>query len=270
MTYAFYESSVDWGSPIECFRFTGPNETYLYTSHDTPVTILAETFQPVAAERGATRVVSDSESNTSFELTIDSNAKIVRDYIYSLVAPNSLLVEIFRVHDGSNFDTDHVKIWKGFLSTIDVSAEMARLTIPSLFSRAMQNECPNISFQNPCNHVLYDEKCRVSRAQYIMTAIVQQVAGSVLRVDSTLFGLNDLAGGEIQCTRTGERRTVHANQDDAVQISYPFSDLQIGDEVSVSQGCDHSFETCKTKFSNSLNYGGFPSIPVDNPFEGEL
>ena len=34
-------------------------------------------------------------------------------------------------------------------------------------------------------------------------------------------------------------------------------------------GCDRTFATCQSKFGNSLNFGGFPWIPVKNPFAGD-
>lgn len=34
-----------------------------------------------------------------------------------------------------------------------------------------------------------------------------------------------------------------------------------GDEFSITAGCDKQFETCRTKFSNQLNFRGFPQMP---------
>lgn len=34
-----------------------------------------------------------------------------------------------------------------------------------------------------------------------------------------------------------------------------------GDEFIVTAGCDKRFETCKARFSNTINFRGFPSIP---------
>lgn len=270
MTYTFYEESVDWGAPIECYRFSSRSGTYRYTSHDTPVTILTETFAPVAMARDAMRVVSDHDTNVSLEINIDSSVPLIRDYVYSHVPPDNISVEILRVHDGSDFNTEHVKIWSGFISNIDVTGEMAKISVPGSFTRAMQSECPNVSYQNPCNHVLYDEKCQVPRGPRTVSATVEQFTGSLIRVDTVLSGVNAFACGEVECTRTQEKRSVHSSQDNALIVVYPFSDLRVGDNVNVLQGCDHSFETCKTKFSNQVNFGGFPSIPVDNPFEGEI
>jgi len=40
----------------------------------------------------------------------------------------------------------------------------------------------------------------------------------------------------------------------------PF-DIGVGDQFSIRAGCDKSFSTCKSKFSNQQNFRGFPHIP---------
>jgi uncharacterized phage protein (TIGR02218 family) len=36
---------------------------------------------------------------------------------------------------------------------------------------------------------------------------------------------------------------------------------EVGDRVRLTAGCDKAFSTCRTKFSNHLNFQGFPHIP---------
>ena len=44
----------------------------------------------------------------------------------------------------------------------------------------------------------------------------------------------------------------------------PSAVIAIGDGFSVVAGCDKAFATCREKFSNTLNFRGFPSIPGDD------
>lgn len=37
--------------------------------------------------------------------------------------------------------------------------------------------------------------------------------------------------------------------------------IAIGDQVTVTPGCDKSFATCRDRFANTLNFQGFPHIP---------
>jgi uncharacterized phage protein (TIGR02218 family) len=37
--------------------------------------------------------------------------------------------------------------------------------------------------------------------------------------------------------------------------------IQAGDTFSITAGCDKRFETCRDRFSNVVNFGGFPHMP---------
>ena len=37
--------------------------------------------------------------------------------------------------------------------------------------------------------------------------------------------------------------------------------IQVGDTFSITAGCDKAFATCRGRFSNAINFGGFPHIP---------
>lgn len=41
----------------------------------------------------------------------------------------------------------------------------------------------------------------------------------------------------------------------------PVMEINIGDQFRLTAGCDKSFQTCKAKFNNSLNFRGFPHLP---------
>ncbi len=41
----------------------------------------------------------------------------------------------------------------------------------------------------------------------------------------------------------------------------PKFSIAVGEQVSVVAGCDKQIETCRTKFSNALNFRGFPHMP---------
>ncbi|SCZ71674.1 phage conserved hypothetical protein BR0599 [Epibacterium ulvae] len=42
------------------------------------------------------------------------------------------------------------------------------------------------------------------------------------------------------------------------------ANIQPGDQVRLTAGCDRRFETCRLKFNNALNYQGFPDIPGED------
>lgn len=47
--------------------------------------------------------------------------------------------------------------------------------------------------------------------------------------------------------------------------------IQVGDTFNIRVGCDKTLATCTSKFNNSINFGGFPTIPaVDKVVKGPL
>jgi uncharacterized phage protein (TIGR02218 family) len=43
-------------------------------------------------------------------------------------------------------------------------------------------------------------------------------------------------------------------------LSMPY-DIQVGDNYSVTYGCDKSLDTCKDRFNNVVNFRGEPYLP---------
>ena len=53
----------------------------------------------------------------------------------------------------------------------------------------------------------------------------------------------------------------------SLSLPMPYT-VQVGDGVTAIAGCDKTSETCKDKFSNLINFRGFPTIPgMDQLFE---
>ena len=48
-------------------------------------------------------------------------------------------------------------------------------------------------------------------------------------------------------------------------LNWPLHSATLTDVAKVVTGCDGKFGTCGTKFSNQINFGGHPRVPIDNP-----
>lgn len=269
MSYDLAEGSTHDGAPVECYKFIGSFRTYRYTSADLAQTVNGETYEPVAGRRGTVRSGTQADDTLSLEIELPFDVDVVRDYAYS-ESPPRLSLEVYRVHRGTDFGTDWTLLWKGTVSAFNVDGRIAKVRVPSIFSRALQGDLPNAYFQAPCNHVLYDSRCKASRgANRVETTV--SAAGSLSFTVANDGGVDGaLAAGEAVNLRNGERRLILGNSAGIVTIGYPFFDLRAGDPIELVRGCDHSFSTCKAKFNNSINFGGHPFIPTDNPFTGTV
>lgn len=269
MSYDIAEMSGHDGAPVECYKFIGSFRTYRYTSSAREETVNGETYLPIAGKRGTVRSGTQADDTLSLEIELPFDVDVVRDYAYA-ESPPSLALEVYRVHRGTSFATDWVLLWKGKVSAFNVDGRIAKIRVPSIFSRALQGDLPSAYYQAPCNHVLYDARCKAVRGDHSVTTTVSAVGTNAFDVldDGGVDAV--LKAGEAVNNRNGERRLILNNVAGTVTISYPFVDLRVGDEVELVEGCDHSFATCKAKFNNSINYGGHPFIPADNPFAGEI
>ncbi|MFO1105367.1 MAG: DUF2163 domain-containing protein [Amaricoccus sp.] len=133
------------------------------------------------------------------------------------------------------------------------------------------------SILRSCDRVLGDERCGFDLAQAGFSVETSVQAGSDgARIVTAGFGefsegwftnghLVWLSGGNL-----GERAIVKSDvlSGEGARIvalwREPARPLSVGDRFRLLAGCDKQMSTCKSKFSNLLNFRGFPHIPGED------
>jgi uncharacterized phage protein (TIGR02218 family) len=127
-------------------------------------------------------------------------------------------------------------------------------------------------FMKSCSADLGDVHCGVNlnHARYLTQTSIQSVQDAAyVAVMLTGFADRWFANGQMRVISGAQKGTVcaikaHRQDDDRAQIALwtPLSPaLAVGDQIELRAGCDKSFATCGTKFSNRINFRGFPHIP---------
>jgi uncharacterized phage protein (TIGR02218 family) len=124
-------------------------------------------------------------------------------------------------------------------------------------------------FTRSCAADLGDARCGV-----VLTPVPGVVAGTDGRIGVVAPGLGSwpddhFSGGRLVFTSGGNVGFTteikrHSARDGVVALQLwqpPPQPIAIGDAFTVTPGCDKSFATCRAKFSNGLNFRGFPHIP---------
>jgi len=128
-------------------------------------------------------------------------------------------------------------------------------------------------FQYTCDADLGDRRCRVVTADPAFTA-----TGAIATASSqrrfTVSGLDTFADGWFarglltftSGAADGQRIEVKAHTRSSGQVAIELWEsargpLVPGQEFSVQAGCDKTLATCREKFSNSVNFRGFPQMP---------
>lgn len=266
MPFATSETGEASSQPVEVYTFLGTYNTYRLTSFHRDVTVAGNLYKAVAMSRNRLKVGTQAEKEISIEVQLPFDHPMVREYGYQS-SPPSLVMELRRAHFSDL--TDAVLMWKGRVTGFSIEGRTAKLKIPSLFSYVLQGNTPTPRFQAPCNHVLYDVRCGVNPAAFQHTTTVVSVVGNVLDLASSPFVSDACRGGRV-IAPSGEQRMVIGNVGTAFTVTYPFSRLEAGTSVTVQPGCDHTIGTCRTKFSNKDNFGGFAGVPDRNPFTSTI
>jgi uncharacterized phage protein (TIGR02218 family) len=123
-------------------------------------------------------------------------------------------------------------------------------------------------YQRQCRHALYSPGCGVDKASFAVPGTVDTaVANQVFVTAAAAFANNYFTGGMLT-TAEGSRLIVE-HIGTSLTLITPLTVLTGGTPLTLYPGCDHTLDTCTNKFSNSLNFGGQPWLPLKNPFSGD-
>jgi len=122
-----------------------------------------------------------------------------------------------------------------------------------------------------CDADLGDTRCGVTLGSYTVTGTVTGVTSKRIFADSGRAEADGyFDGGRITWTAGGnsglkmEVKT-YALSGGALTLQLPMAfTIQAGDTYSLTAGCDKTFATCGSKFSNAVNFQGFPHLPGSN------
>lgn len=271
MTYAAKEASAIEGSPTEFYLFTLGSEVFRYTSQSAPVTVGGFEFTPRPITRTNPKI-SEEQAGVQLTITLPASDDVPMQYL-GIAPAVRMSVTIFRQHRTDTPTPEFITYWKGFVSNVRFRNKQAQMTCEPIQSLSGR-EIPRHDYGALCGHVLFDTGCKVIKADFSDAVTVDSISASgdelvldslstARPADSTFY-----TGGYVE-RANGDRRLIleYTFATDTVRILLPFEGLEVGETVTARAGCAHDVDTCKDKFNNVINYGGFPWVPLTNPFE---
>lgn len=131
------------------------------------------------------------------------------------------------------------------------------------------------SVQRGCSAILGDASCRVDLSQPGLSAelAVETVEGGRIFRWAGFTGFDDrwfergrfrvlsgAAAGLVQVVKNDRLSAVSRT----VELWEALAGVAAGDTVRIEAGCDKRADTCQLKFSNFLNFRGFPHVPGED------
>lgn len=268
MTFVAQETSQEDGQPIELYEFRLGTEEFNLSTAATEETFASVTYDPVTISR--TNLIAGPEERTEvISIEIDAAHPLPRKYI-NIVPGTAATLTIKRVHRS---DGQTVVIFKGVVRSVGFSNNGTRALIAVLpLTRGLSKSVPRLLYSSICNHVLYDSRCGVQRLDFRFIGTVTVIDGNDYTIPGVAASVaNPATSGFIKIGNT-DFRLIRSQSGDVLTLLLPFNttDVDVGTEVEVFAGCDHTIATCKTQFDIVVNYGGFAFVPTRNPFESGL
>jgi uncharacterized phage protein (TIGR02218 family) len=235
-------------------------EIKTWTSSDTDQVYNSETYTSIN--------IGSSDRESKNQLTkeyLNIELPLFSAFAISLLSPTFDKKLTLTVYEKTEIGTDQV--WQGTYKNIKTNGKKFELRFESLYTTMKKNGLGE-KIQRTCPHVHYGRGCFVDKSLYGVAGTVAAINGRSITVtiaDAQPDGWYNLGLVKIA---SGVERFIETHVGSQLTLSKAFDGLTIGASVTIYPGCDRSKETCFNKFDNILNYGGFPYIPIKNPYDG--
>lgn len=240
-----------------------------FTDHDEAISFDGITFEALAG-------FQSSAAEAKLGLNIDTQ-EVVGALSSDMITEDDLIsgryddakVEVWLVNWSIINEREYLR--QGFLG--EISREDNRFTAEFRSLTNLLDQTKGRRFMSLCDAVLGDTLCAVSLSasqnfangtiSELRSRLIYQAAGLDSFADEWfahgrllwISGKNINLAVELSSNRAENGST-------SIQLWKPMPfDIEVGDTFKVTAGCDKSFATCKAKFSNHLNFGGFPHMP---------
>jgi len=271
MTFAAQETSRESGQVIELYTFIFGLEIFRFTSFQRDIVWNGFAYTTERISRTNTEAtVEDSAGQLTITLPLDN--PVPAKFIVNL--PGQVgTVQILRAHLTDPAE-EVLVLFEGFIANASFDGELEAKLLCNPNTKVFNRAAPRFTYLGLCNHILYDERCKVSIGLFTFTGLVSAVSGNDITVNGAggVGPADNFVGGfaRFPAGTLDDARMILAQAGDTLTLLLPFAETVIGSDVDVFAGCDHSLATCDTKFAAVLDYGGFPFVPRKNPFNTRL
>lgn len=267
MTFLADESGIESSEPREAYEIILPALTYYLASGTRDLVISGRRYTASPIRRGEAPVSSSGESGArELSFTLPVSHALAQRFMQNGCPPKQVFVNVYRYQGTSaTAEIQH----RGVVTSMAPDGNLAHFRVPARSAEVMAKRLPTVTAGKSCPWILYDEQCTLARGSFTSTVTATYVDDRTVKATVTLTDQYALYG-ELEHVSSGERMTI-LDQPVSVAgvttftIQMPIAELQVGDSIKVYAGCDHQITTCQSKFSNRLNFGGFPQLPTKNP-----
>jgi uncharacterized phage protein (TIGR02218 family) len=275
VTYDATEKSAYGGKPVELYRFTQGTAVYRYTDGDRPVTKGTETFGIGWPLSRTEPEISEETTRSGVKITSSKDFPIAQMFITG--APyQSIWVSILRGH--ADAPSEAILIWQGKVRGVSWKASKGEATIEcDPVEKVIGKGGFRQTYGPYCHKELYSARCGVPEASFTTDIVVSAIGstGFVITAPELAFKPSQYFRlGEVYFPDLGARVLIVDHTGSTVTLRSPILGLPVGAHGRVVAGCNHVWKLadgnwgdCRARFNNTDNFGGWPFVPIKNPYE---
>lgn len=260
----------------QCWKITRADGTvYRFTTHDEIVTLYGEQYTP--CDGLAASAIDSSMTSTGNDASdVEVLGLLTDDHVSAADVADGLFdgakFEAWRVGWGEAAEIPQ-RLVKGILSSSTVESASYKAQVLTPATRLSQQPLLDVHTAG-CRWELGDSRCKVN-----LPAL--EVAGAATAT-ATLNAVSQLHRRRFQDTsrveangyftlgtltwtsgaNTGRSSEVKTFTAGVITLWSPMPHpIQVGDAYVMVPGCNKLKDTCKTKYANYINFGGFPDVP---------
>lgn len=245
-----------------------------YTDCDTELTVDGTTYTPAPGLSRATLTATSNDTVSSQEIGSGWVDAPEQDLISGKF--DNALVEI-AFASPRNPSYGSLVVQRGNIGVIQWTVDGFRADIQGHMRQLQRNL--NYITTASCRHQLFSQfstgtigACTLNKASYTYNGTVTTI--TVDKLKFSVSGLSQpaqyLQNGILTWTTGPNAGLKHEVKNHTVggttqiELFLPsFTTIATGHQFSITAGCDKTFATCKAKFSNGANFGGFPNIQTE-------
>lgn len=266
MSFLSFIQSKQNALMIELYVFTNKytSQSYWYTSYDKSLTIGTHTYEVIIAKHSNV-INSTRVSQNNVAITVSKKSDIIK--LMDVDHRVTWNAEIQLVNLG---DTDIATIFKGNVVSVEDDKKQKVINCEPLIVNTRYIGL-GMSYQEICPYVLYSKLCNANKNIFNSTLVIQDITGSVITFETNIADASPFyVGGYVRIfaanyiTKQILSQTINSVTVKDVSLSQEL----VGQTATLYAGCDKLLDTCRVKFDNLPNFGGYRNIPFFNYFKG--
>ena len=256
----------------QCWRIERTDgQVFRFTSHDKTVTFRGEAYTPCASLlSSALQTSAEFGATENMDLSgVIASGQISRGDLWSGKFDGAT-VEVWRVDWSDPTKADLMVA--GQCGSVEFGATTFTFEVTTAGERLQQRPILQ-PYMPTCRFKLGDVRCGFDLEAARVSGSVTGVTTPDVRTGAKRRIFTDTSRTEVdnyfQLGRltwtSGENAGVSVDvksfASDTFILERPMQyEIQIGDAYTVVPGCDRRFETCRDKFANAINFGGYPHL----------